>query len=450
MKHHFLCFLTAIVIILSCMTVSVSAENPETSISSEKSAIHFVETLFGGSPELLDGNVLMTKQMLQAIGQAGGWTGMALSLTSALGPLVSVSGAYKGTLQGYQVWYVPCVFSGMSVDLLLVMDQEMLAGLSTGPFTELPKAESAEKSFDEVDLSVPVSALNRELPGTLTLPQGEGPFPAVVLIHGSGPSDRDETVMNQKPFRDLAEALPTYGIAVFRYDKRSYTYPSECAADPNATLMDETVDDAVSAFRMLSEQDRIDPDRIFILGHSLGGTAVPVIAQELEKGDLHPAGFVLMAASPRPLYELMREQYSFLYSLVPELTAEEQAEKDAIFAELDRFGNLDFLENSDMLMGVYLPYWKWLSSYNMLAKAESITAPCLVLQGEEDYQVSMKDFGLLKDALGSKENWQFFSFPGLTHLFTPGQRSDGNATYLQPEKMDPSVISQISSFILAE
>ena len=147
----------------------------------------------------------------------------------------------------------------------------------------------------------------------------------------------------------------------------------------------------------LTGAERVSCARILVLGHSLGGNAVPAIARELEKAPVKACGFIMMAASPRPLDVLMREQYDFLYSLAPEVTAEQQAEKDAIFAELDKLKDLDALSEDDTIVGVYSSYWKWLADYDILQAAGEITEPVLLLQGEEDYQVTMEDFGIWKD-----------------------------------------------------
>ena len=155
----------------------------------------------------------------------------------------------------------------------------------------------------------------------------------------------------------------------------------------------------------------------------------------------------MMAASPRPLDVLMREQYDFLYSLVPEITEEQQAEKDALFAELDRLKNLDSLTEDDTVAGVYSSYWKWLAGYDILQAADEIKAPVLLLQGEEDYQVTMEDFGIWKSEMGEKENWRMISYPGLTHVFMPGQKAEGSAAYLRDGKVDAQVTADIAAFV---
>ena len=204
----------------------------------------------------------------------------------------------------------------------------------------------------------------------------------------------------------------------------------------------------MNAVQLLAQQDRIDPNRIYVLGHSLGGNAIPAVARELEKAPVKANGFIMMAASPRPLDVLMREQYDFLYSLMPEITAEQQAEKDAIFAELDKLRDLDSLTEDDTVAGVYSAYWKWLADYDILQAAEEITQPVLLLQGEEDYQATMEDFGIWKEAFDGKQNRQMISYPGLTHTFTPGQKTEGAAVYSRSEKMDPQVIQDIADFVV--
>ena len=133
---------------------------------------------------------------------------------------------------------------------------------------------------------------------------------------------------------------------------------------------------------------------------------------------------------------------------MPEITAEQQAEKDAMFAELDKLQDLDALTGNDTVAGVYSAYWKWLADYDILQAAKNITRPVLLLQGEEDYQVTMEDFGLWKDALGGNENWRMISYPGLTHVFTAGQKTEGAEVYTRSGRMDPRVIQDIADFIV--
>ena len=444
-RRNILSFLLAAVMIFSACSAA-SAAQAARKMETAADAEQWIRIFLGEDPGSLEGEWAMTAQMEAAAARLGGIEGMAASL-SMLGDVVEIGSVYETQLQGYQAFCVPCVFSAMSVNLVLATENGAIAGLSTGPYSKGTEEAAVSDDFDSIDLALPVPAQNGELPGTLTVPKGDGPFPAVILVHGSGPSDRDETIVGIKPFRDLAEGLAAKGIAVYRYDKRTYVYGKQMADDREITLEDETIEDAVNAVHLLSEQERIDPGRICVLGHSLGGNAIPAIARELEDSGEKACGFILMAASPRPLDVLMREQYDFLYSLMPEVTEEQQAEKDGIFAELDRLQNLDEMSEEDTVLGIFPPYWKWLAQYDVLETAQEITAPCLLLQGEEDYQVTMEDFSMWKEALGDKENWQMISYPGLTHLFTPGQKSEGADAYAREAKVDAQVIEDIAEFI---
>ena len=445
MMKKFLAALLAVMLLTVCGMAA--AEQEVRKMETAADADEWIGMLLGEHPEDLDGAWAMTARMEAAIQQMGGMAGFAKQLT-ALGKPGKISPAYEAEMKGYKAYYIPCEFSIMSADLVLIIQDGAIAGLQTGTYSGGQEAEETESdTYDSIELALPVPGLG-ELPGILTVPKGDGPFPAVVLLQGSGASDKDEAVGGVKPFRDLAEGLAPQGVAVYRFDKRSYVYGMEMASKKDITLEDEYLEDAVNAVRLLAEQEKIDPDRIFVLGHSLGGYAIPAVARELEQAGVKACGFIMMAAPCRPLDVLMREQYDFLYSLMPEITAEQQAEKDMIFAELDKLQDLDSLAENDTVVGVGASYWKWLAAYDALQAAGEITQPVLLLQGEEDYQATMEDFGLWKDALGGKDNWTMISYPGLVHVFVAGQKAEGSAVYARSARMDTKVIRDIAEFIL--
>ena len=141
------------------------------------------------------------------------------------------------------------------------------------------------------------------LPGTLTVPMGQGPFPAALLVSGSGPNDRDETVGAEKPFRDLAEGLGSQEIATLRYDKRTFAHPTSIDL-LHLTVDTEVIDDAILAIGLLRHRPEIDDRRIIIIGHSLGAELAPEIAKRA--GGI--AGLVMLAPPDRPLPRIIVDQ----------------------------------------------------------------------------------------------------------------------------------------------
>ena len=276
---------------------------------------------------------------------------------------------------------------------------------------------SKPDSFTGVDLTIGDDKW--KLPATLTIPKGDGPFPALVLVHGSGPNDRDESIGGAKVFRDLAQGLSSRGIAVLRYKKRTLEYPQECAADPNFTMTTETVDDALRAAALLRKRAKIDPARVFVLGHSQGGYMMPRIMQR----DPKLAGVVIMAGNVRPLEELIVEQMEYL-------------------ARLERI-------KKDPLSAFHLPeqYLVDLKDYHPDAELKKIGMPVLVLQGERDYQVTMKDFALWRAAMEGRSNAVFHSYERLNHLFIAGEGKSNPAEYQKPGHVDLQVIDDIANWI---
>jgi fermentation-respiration switch protein FrsA (DUF1100 family) len=298
-------------------------------------------------------------------------------------------------------------------------------------------------AFTEQDITLNAGT-EWELPGTLTLPVGDGPFPAVVLVQGSGPNDRDETIGPNKPFRDLAWGLATQGIAVLRYDKRTLVYGQKMKDMVGLTVQDETIDDALAAAALLRGTDKIDPARVFLVGHSLGAYLAPRIAAQTS--DL--AGIILLAGPARPLAVLTVEQVHYLLSLKGELSDADQKQLDAIEADAKAIENLDSSSDpTTILMGVPAAYWLDLKPYDPVAVAQRLTLPMLIMQGGRDYQVTMTDFKLWQDGLAGHDNVTFMSYPTLDHLLISGEGPSTPDEYNQPGHVFPQLVQDISNWI---
>jgi hypothetical protein len=320
-----------------------------------------------------------------------------------------------------------CTFEKSELNATVAFDgDDKIAGLRLTPRPaphREPPAPPASSRFSEQ--SVTVGTGEWTLPGTLSMPAGKISG-AVVLVHGSGPNDRDETVGANHPFRDLAWGLADRGIAVLRYEKRTRQYPDRTAAIKNLTVRDETIDDAIAAARLLRSRDRIDPKRVFVLGHSLGGTLAPRIAAE----DGALAGIVIMAGATRPLEQVAREQIAYLASLAPAASPVDQE------AALQR-----------LLHAAPDSYWKDLNAYQPARTAATLTIPILILQGERDYQVTLDDLKGWRSALDDRPNVTIKTYPSLNHLFLPGEGKSTPGEYERAGRIPDLVLDDIARWI---
>ena len=330
----------------------------------------------------------------------------------------------------------PVHFASNNINVRLIVNSSgQVAGFFMLPGEMVWKRPDYSKPDAFTERAVTVGEGEWKLPGTLTMPAGAGPFPAVVLVHGSGPNDRDETVGGTKVFRDLAEGLASHGIAVLRYEKRTKIYGPKVASMKTFTLHDETVEDALKAVALMRTQQGVDPKRVFVLGHSLGGYAAPRIAQE----DPQIAGLILMAANARHLEDLVVEQVESAGG-----TAKALENAKAIQAKVKSLESGD--EASPAVLGAPATYWLDLKDYDPVADAAKLSMPMLILQGGRDNQVSMKDFELWK-AVGKRSGVVMKSYPSLNHLFVTGEGKSTSAEYSKPGHVAPEVIEDIAAFV---
>ncbi len=290
------------------------------------------------------------------------------------------------------------------------------------------------------------------LDGLLTLPDDlSAPVPAVVLVQGSGASNMDEKVGKMTPFRDLADGLAQRGIASIRYDKRTFAHSFKLFFKRvKPTVWDETIEDALRATELLKNDKRIDPERIFIVGHSQGAMLAPRI--DAEGGNY--CGLILMAGSPyrledivlrqlkqsgkkgsllglivRAEYKMYRNRFDNLYQL-----SEEEAKKKKFagsmtlyyFQEMGRKTAVDYLRENEK--------------------------PVLIMHGGRDFQaLAAEDFEGFRQQLADRKNVTYHLFPELNHCFVQAIYDDilkAQKEYGTERHIGPEVLDDIADFIL--
>jgi len=384
------------------------------------------------------------------------WKTGAGPSVKALGKLIEFGSARVGQAGASIVVTLPAKFENAAVNFIVSLDADgKVAGLFIGPADLAAYQRPAyvkPESFTERDVTVGDGEW--KLPGTLLVPksaQAANRVPGVVLVHGSGPNDRDETILGNKPFKDLAEGLASQGIAVLRYDKRTKVYGKQIAVLKQFTVKEETIEDAEKAVSLLEQQPEVDPKRVFVLGHSLGGYLLPMILEQTPDA----RGGIALAGTTRPLEDIMVEQYE---ELIPEQTAggseELKKQGEAKLEEARQARAAIKALDASKIDGpplFYAPpsYWLALAGYNPPTRAAKLTMPLLILQGERDYQVKMTEFANWKAALGSKPNVTLKSYPALNHLFIEGTGKSTPAEYQHAGHVSAEVIDDIARWIAA-
>jgi dienelactone hydrolase len=400
---------------------------------------------FGGASRLFDSD------MAQAL-PVDKLKDMWLQLTGLAGAFQEIERSTVMEIGEKRIVTVTCQFEKGAIDVYVAFDTNgQIAGLNvvptptTSPY-QLP-AYVDEAAFREVE--VMVGSGEWALPGTLSTPVGAGPFPAVVLVHGSGPQDRDETVGGVRFFRDLAWGLASQGILALRYDKRTKVHAEQLTPEVIAsmTIQDEVIDDALAAVKLLRQTPGIDPQHIYVLGHSLGATVAPLIGQQ----DPAIAGLIIAAGLTRPLEDTILDQFTYTYSLSGSMSDSQKAELEELKVKVARVKDpslSDQVPAKDLPLGLHPAYWLALREYRPAEVALSLEMRIFVLQGGRDYQVTVEgDYPGWQKALGRKSNATLKLYPRLSHTFTPGEGRATPQEYLAAAHVDGEVIRDIASWI---
>jgi len=311
---------------------------------------------------------------------------------------------------------------------------------------EIKRPQNPQKPYpyNDEEVTFENKSANITLTGSFTYPKGDGKFPVIVLVTGSGPQDRDESLMNHKPFLIISDYLTRNGIAVLRYDDRGI---GKSKGNFAAATSEDFATDALAAVEYLKTRKEIDPKKIGVAGHSEGGLIAPMCA--VNSDDVH---FIVMIAGPgvtgkeilllqtklinrangdseekinkgeklsKKIYEIIlnepdndiaerkiKELYDKIYST---LTGEEKKEADVQKTMMDQ-----------QIKQLLSPWFRFFLKYDPRPTLENVTVPVLALNGEKDYQVDSKqNLPEIEEALksGGNKNFKIVEMPGLNHLF---------------------------------
>ena len=330
-----------------------------------------------------------------------------------------------------------------------------------------PQTPKKPYPYTEEEVRFPNKQQEIVLAATLTIPRGEGPFPAAILISGSGPQDRDETLLNHKPFWVIADHLTRNGIAVLRYDDRG-------TGDSTGTFAEATsadfATDAAAAVEFLLSKDEIDNAKIGLIGHSEGGLIAPMVA--VDRDDI---AYAVLLAGPG----IDGKQVSFTQSramMIAEGTPESAADVNdklltEIFAAMDEKGELleEDIEKAvtkyapqlggdavveplkARLQNLTGPWMKFFLNYDPAPNLKKTKCPVLALNGEKDTQVLVApNLDRIKKSLeeGGNPDFEVRALPNLNHLFQNCETGGLSEYFKIEETFDPKTLEMISDWIL--
>jgi pimeloyl-ACP methyl ester carboxylesterase len=372
-----------------------------------------------------------------------------------------VTGVYDGTLNAAKTTITGSwTQNGIEQKLNFKRSDQLL---------ELVRPQNPVKPYlyKEEEITFPNEKAKITLAGTLTLPRGPGPFPAAILLSGSGPQDRDESIVGHRPFLVLADHLTRKGIAVLRFDKRGIGKSSGDYA--NATT-EGFAADAEATLSYLKTRKEIDPKRTGFIGHSEGGLIAPLVASR--SGGV---AWIVLLAGPG----LNGEDTLLLQS---ELILKSSGVDDDQIAKTRAFNKqtyalvrqekdpaalqaklTDLVQSSSMsamlppaalqsqLRVVTSPWFRFFLDYDPVPALQKTTCPVLALTGEKDIQVpSRENLPKIQKALqdGGNKDFQATELPGLNHLFQHSPTGSIGEYGSIEETMAPEALNAVSDWVL--
>lgn len=326
--------------------------------------------------------------------------------------------------------------------------------------------------YETQEVSISHAAAKLELAGTLTMPQGEGPFPAVVLITGSGPQNRDEEILGHYPYAVLADYLTRQGIAVLRYDDRG---TAASTGDFGSATMLDLAADAQAALRFLQSQPGVDTARTGLLGHSEGGNIAPYLAAQD-----HSINFIVLLAAPGVSnLQMYLKQLEYVFAEEsPESYARDVPFWSSVYEAMAGIADSSTLADSlDHLFGQWLaampaeelswygdtarykqaevvahtdPWYHGFLRFDVADYLPRVNAPILALNGTKDHQVDAR-----QNLSGWEQQLKALHHPhyevvylaDVNHFMQPSKEGTIGEVYFLPVSFDQRALTKISHWI---
>lgn len=373
---------------------------------------------------------------------------LANLLESKLGKVKSIDAIQSKNQGDFFAVILNGVFENDTQDFVMLFDKsEKVVGLQL-----LPKAVTYQKpSYADTNVYVEKSTYiefpNHQLATVITTPKNVKNFPVVVLVHGSGPNDMDETIGPNKPFKDIAAGLAAKGIATVRYVKRTLIYPNDFKGA--FTVKEETTDDAILAIELAKKIPGADLKNIYVFGHSLGGMLAPKIATLAP--DLK--GIVIASAPARKLTNIIIDQNKYIFELSKDTSQAMKDEFKNAMTELEKTKITKLLPNmkpDSAIAGLPASYWIDLNNYDQLATAKKLNKQRIyILQGGNDFQITETDFNIWNNELNKKKNVTLKLYPELNHLLSVQTEKGTVMQYQKPANVSEQLIDDLANWIKA-
>ncbi len=394
---------------------------------------------------------------------------------------------FKDNILRLEVKSAGGVFEGKVSEDFLVIEGEWKQSGQTLPLTlkrvdkavEILRPQEPKKPYPYIEEELVYE--NKEagitLAGTLTLPSGKGPSPVVLLISGSGPQDRNETIYNHRPFLVLADYLTRQGVAVLRVDDRGV---GKSNGDFSQATSEDFASDVLAGIEYLKTRKEINPEQIGLIGHSEGGLIAPMVA--VKSPDV--TFIVLMAGTGLIGEEILYLQGALIYRAMgvseediiknrqfnEKIFSVLKEEEDSEIAEekLRQMFLEDWEKMSDVkkeqigdpevflkaqLQSLLSPWLKFFLTYDPKPTLSKVKCPVLAINGEKDLQVPPKEnLSAIEEALkvGGNQNYTIKELPGLNHLFQTAQTGVPSEYAKIEETISPIALKIIGDWIFEQ